>query len=85
MVVALRNLDDIQTIVPQGINVAIDGLPFHGDIVGLQIGLDLIGRNCVLLIGILEQVLHDVDDLQFLKRRTRHIIDILSFESAQYL
>ena len=59
MGVAPRYLDDIQAVIPQGINVAINGLAFDRDIVGLQIGLDLIGCNCVFLVRVFEQVLED--------------------------
>ena len=67
MIVSFAYLNNVQAKIPQRINITVNRLALCGNIVGFQVGDDLVGGHGMIFVRVLQQVLHDVDNLQLLK------------------
>ena len=64
MIPAGRNLNYVQAEVTQGIYIIVDTLPLSRNSVGLQMVNNLPHGNRVPFIGIMEQEVHHIENLQ---------------------
>lgn len=72
------DLNDINAKYAQCLDVIVNALTLSRDAVRLQITDDLVHTNRLLLVGILKQVIHDMEQLQFLERGSSHSMVRLS-------
>ena len=66
----LYSLLDVQAVGAQRLDVVVDAFPLRADALRVEVGDDLSDRDRVLRVGVLEQVIHEIEQLELLPGRS---------------